>query len=182
MVQLSVGKHFESAVCIRCNTTQPRDQFYTRLGKLGGTRLCLACRQSSQKGLAKRQFKACLGCGVVKPRSDFHPKKTIDYVRNKIRYTIRERCKPCASIAQSRVNRAKSYRLTLTQVDEMMSRPCQICGSKQLGKHGLGIDHSHKTGKVRGTLCGACNKGIGFFKDDPRLLAAAIEYLSLAEG
>jgi hypothetical protein len=40
------------------------------------------------------------------------------------------------------------------------------------------IDHNHQTGNVRGLLCNACNKGLGFFKDDARLIQKALNYLT----
>lgn len=53
---------------------------------------------------------------------------------------------------------------------------CAICATPR-EPLGLVIDHNHKTGKVRGLLCGACNTGIGLLKDSPDVLDAAIEYL-----
>lgn len=52
---------------------------------------------------------------------------------------------------------------------------CAICG--QTPKRGLVVDHDHETGDVRGLLCFSCNSGLGFFRDNIRLLAGAIVYL-----
>jgi len=58
---------------------------------------------------------------------------------------------------------------------------CQICGNSF---HGAGnsptaqcVDHDHYTGKIRGVLCGHCNKMIGLSKDRPAILLAAANYL-----
>lgn len=41
----------------------------------------------------------------------------------------------------------------------------------------LQVDHNHKTGEVRGMLCGPCNRAVGLLKDDPERMAALIHYL-----
>jgi hypothetical protein len=48
-----------------------------------------------------------------------------------------------------------------------------MCGRKRL----LVIDHDHTTKLVRALLCEPCNKGIGFLKDDIKLLRKGITYL-----
>ena len=60
---------------------------------------------------------------------------------------------------------------------------CEICGEleshklKWGGRKALAFDHCHKTNRQRGRLCARCNIGIGFFRDDPRLLLSAMDYL-----
>lgn len=62
---------------------------------------------------------------------------------------------------------------------------CAICGlipepnKKQNAEQGLVADHKHTTPPTpRGLLCGCCNAGIGFLKESPEILKAAIAYLA----
>lgn len=50
---------------------------------------------------------------------------------------------------------------------------CALCKKVKI----LHVDHCHKTGKVRGLLCGGCNSGIGFLQEDKEILKRALEYL-----
>jgi len=56
---------------------------------------------------------------------------------------------------------------------------CAICKDKETDrKRGmLHVDHDHKSGAVRALLCGACNTGLGRFRDDPRILRRAAGYI-----
>lgn len=54
---------------------------------------------------------------------------------------------------------------------------CEICNHKSNGAS-LAIDHCHSTGRIRGMLCGPCNRGIGLLQDSPNLLQAAYDYLT----
>jgi hypothetical protein len=56
---------------------------------------------------------------------------------------------------------------------------CAICKTEEPGgRHSnWHIDHNHNTDVVRGLLCHNCNRGLGFFKDDPYFLDNAINYL-----
>ena len=60
---------------------------------------------------------------------------------------------------------AKLYGLSLSQYEALTNRPCDICG-KAKSPPSMHIDHDHATKKIRGTLCGNCNRGLGQFKDD----------------
>ena len=53
---------------------------------------------------------------------------------------------------------------------------CAICKATK-DYQALGVDHCHKTKKLRGLLCSGCNTGLGQFKDDPTLLRKAADYL-----
>lgn len=64
---------------------------------------------------------------------------------------------------------------------------CKLCG--QQAKPGgvraaskLHADHDHETGKNRDLLCLNCNRGLGFFQDDPVLLRAAADYIERHRG
>jgi len=48
--------------------------------------------------------------------------------------------------------------------------------------HYLCVDHDHRTGKIRGLLCNACNAGIGFFEEDEARFAEAVRYLRRHAG
>jgi hypothetical protein len=76
----------------------------------------------------------------------------------------------------------RKYGMTAADFDAMAARQgglCAICGSPPSeGRKNLALDHDHATGRVRGLLCGPCNRGIGHFRDDPELMHLAIEYLS----
>lgn len=79
----------------------------------------------------------------------------------------------------------RRYGITPEQFDQMLhdqSGLCAICGDKPdpdgRGAYArLHIDHCHATGEVRSLLCGRCNQGLGYFRDDPNRLAAAAQYL-----
>ena len=54
---------------------------------------------------------------------------------------------------------------------------CGICKEPLKKSRNWGVDHCHKTGKVRGVLCFQCNNGLGHFKDSVNLLRSGIDYL-----
>ncbi|AKL88331.1 endonuclease VII [Gordonia phage GMA6] len=77
-----------------------------------------------------------------------------------------------------RKDRLSRYGVTVTWFSQRLKRQrgrCAICRRKM--PYTLCVDHCHETGKVRGLLCISCNRGLGFFADDPKRMQRAIEYL-----
>jgi hypothetical protein len=73
-----------------------------------------------------------------------------------------------------------TYRMRLKDKERMVSyqsNKCLICGDEFETMGDAHIDHCHKSGEIRGALCGKCNRGIGMFGDDVSKLKAAINYL-----
>lgn len=69
----------------------------------------------------------------------------------------------------------RKYRLTFAE-EAALIWECAQCGTLD----DLCVDHCHASDEVRGVLCAAHNKGLGFFHDSIEELRAAIEYLEAA--
>lgn len=58
---------------------------------------------------------------------------------------------------------------------------CAICGADQPRGKNWHTDHNHKTGKVRGILCGWCNTALGKFQESEDIMRKAVKYLERNE-
>lgn len=97
--------------------------------------------------------KTCAACGQTKPVEQFSKDKT-----RKDRYN--SRCKPCDNARRDKDKLKQLYDLTPDQYNEMLAKQggkCYICG-RLPKKIRLAVDHNHYTNKVRGLLCGWCNR------------------------
>jgi hypothetical protein len=89
----------------------------------------------------------------------------------------------CSIECRRLYGRLRKHGLTFRQYSDMLAAQggvCAICRGPWKGwngQNGSHIDHCHKTGRVRGILCGDCNTAIGRFGDDPVLLRRAAAYL-----
>ena len=123
-----------------------------------------------------------LWCGSCKQA---HPDERFGW--DKVRNQPKRTCLDCCSKAQreyvkknrERVNltrRLRKHGISYDQFNSLMESQKGVCGiCAQPGS--LDIDHCHLDGHVRGLLCGPCNRALGFLKDDPAILRAAISYL-----
>jgi DNA repair exonuclease SbcCD ATPase subunit len=74
-----------------------------------------------------------------------------------------------------------NYGITNRDYEEMLENQgfcCDGCGTHQneLDKK-LNVDHDHKTGTIRGLLCGNCNRALGLVKDNVETLVKLKKYL-----
>jgi hypothetical protein len=78
--------------------------------------------------------------------------------------------------ARSNNSKVEAHGLTRDEARALKEgKSCRLCGHT---KH-LVVDHCHVTGIVRDVLCQWCNKGLGFFRDNPKLLREAAFYVEL---
>lgn len=83
-----------------------------------------------------------------------------------------------------------NYGLTPDQYSALLSRQAGVCAacrkpetawSKRANRlKMLSVDHNHKTGKVRGLLCSACNSALGYAREDPERLVGLARYIWMA--
>ena len=118
--------------------------------------------------------KICKACGVAKPVEEYYKhKNSLDGL-----YTT---CKACFIERQRWINIKNLYGLSKEDYENVLQSQhygCKICGQQCSQNVHLAVDHCHKTGQVRGLLCGKCNKGIGFFDDDVNRMRSAMQYLT----
>jgi hypothetical protein len=84
---------------------------------------------------------------------------------------------------QRHTARKRRYGITQEQYEGMLEKQnhrCAICETDTVGRNhtAFHVDHNHDTGKVRGLLCDKCNRGLGYFNDNPDFLKKASEYLN----
>jgi hypothetical protein len=74
----------------------------------------------------------------------------------------------------------RKYGINLQNYNELMkvqNECCKIC-KINLSSALPVVDHNHVTKEVRGILCHKCNVVLGLTKEDPKILAALIQYIS----
>jgi hypothetical protein len=137
---------------------------------LSTTRHCCRCKNRmplenfSRSGGAGRLNSRCRPCHAEYTKS--HYLANTDYYKEK---AIRNR--PARHIA---------YGLTDAAFQRLLDNHSGCCGICGQDVDPLVIDHDHSNGRVRGLLCGNCNRGLGFFKDTPDYLRSAAAYLEVS--
>lgn len=143
--------------CQKCNCVKPFDAFYLRADKSTYRSYCKGCHRLYGASPTRRAAQ----------RNAAYHKRPKNVAHNRFRMT--------------------GFTQQLWDAAWLMQRGlCGICGCDLLTYHNPHVskgpkmcaDHDHLSRTPRGILCSGCNKALGFFKDDPARLAAAIKYLA----
>ncbi|WP_371648151.1 endonuclease VII domain-containing protein [Streptomyces mirabilis] len=169
--------------CVRCGEVKPRACFALKRSNLDGLQhRCGDCAAVSdrkrQAAMGRRVLspeevpeghKHCLGCGEIKPHSEWHRNRSASD-------GLSARCKACRAVEGREGHLKRHYGMTEAERDEMVASQmglCVIC----LKAPAVHVDHCHETGRVRGVLCFNCNSAIGKLGDDPDAVRRAAAYL-----
>lgn len=182
----------ETKTCSVCRNRKSVIEFYKNKSYADGySKMCKSCnleydrqRIANHTGPATRGNKICTQCKQEKPVSEYNK-------RLRSKDGLRNNCKDCDHKSEHRYRKQNPSQAALAAIrqkyglqehayKEMLEKhnyQCDICESKTR----LCIDHCHKTGKIRGILCGKCNSGIGLLNDNIADLEKAIRYLKKYE-
>lgn len=163
--------------CRRCKTTKPLSEFYAapRM-KDGRHSWCKAClnaasieRYKSRRDIDRqvrnansKQWRAVNGDRKRAYQQKWHEENRESQLQEMWRRRLHRKYG---------MSPAEYQALSVQQ-----NGRCAVCAEKPK-ERGLVVDHCHDAGGVRGLLCDACNKGLGFFRDSEQRLLAAVTYL-----
>lgn len=130
--------------------------------------------------------KECRCCKQTKQSEEFQDLGGNEYVaavhgprKPKVENYKRKICNSCRANQKRDAGLRARYGISLDQYNELLKAQngvCAICESTCPTGRNLAVDHSHKTGKVRGLLCVRCNQGLGHFMDKETLIARMLDY------
>lgn len=127
-------------------------------------------------------MKVCRVCKLTKPLQDFRL-----YGGN--RKGHRTACRKCELEIRRqydypyRKDKAKYYKikdrygLSKEEYDTLIKENLSCMSCKEEFTSTPHLDHDQKTGRIRGLLCGNCNKALGLLKDNPVKIVRLLSYL-----
>lgn len=161
--------HSFTLTCTKCGDDKKSSEFSPssrhRNGRFPWCKSCKSAYQSDWVSAVPKEERQAQQA-AWRAQRDADKEAREKYLRKSVGYALRSR-----------------YGVTDHQVAELAAFQkgvCSICGAPPdttRKRGGLHVDHDHTTGSVRGLLCEPCNLGLGFFKDSPERLTAAIRYL-----
>lgn len=172
-------------VCSKCQEEKDIEFFEFRSDTKKYRNQCKKCNKNYTITLQeKKKIIDSLLENNLKEYSKCFSIKNINLFNNdKTTYTGKtSNCKSCISKKYTKEENRKfayktRYGIELEEYNQRYSNQegkCKICDTSL---DQLVVDHCHLNGHVRGLLCGHCNTGLGFFKDNINNLLQAIKYL-----
>jgi hypothetical protein len=136
-------------ICTTCHKERPLALFRSRGGK--------------QKHLLKSRCNTCL-YQEHKQWVENNADRVKEY-REKDSWTLVKRCARRGITPEQ-----------LVSTFESQQGKCPICLDAIVITDSA-IDHNHATDEFRGVLCKQCNRALGMFRDNPKIIARALTYL-----
>lgn len=130
--------------------------------------------------MAAQATKWCAKCGDA-PRQSHVAYRRLCWNAYQSEYRKRRyRTEPDYRRKIKRKIRERLYGISEERYTELWAQQggvCAICLLEPEDGKGLGVDHDHETGGIRGLLCGNCNGAIGMLKERPSLILRAADYV-----
>ncbi len=169
--------------CGKCKVIKPLDEFYVaKKGPQGRSSYCKPCQKQAIKNWGDRNPERRYE--ITKRWQTKNRPRLQELCRN---YYHKNKGKYRAYESKNRVRvsvnvRCKKFGITAEQYWMMFAEQegkCAICRkSPKKCWWSLNLDHCHETGKIRGLLCGPCNKALGSFGDTVAGVKRAVDYLN----
>jgi hypothetical protein len=136
------------------------------------------------------ETKICKKCKVEKPLSEYSHKRPKNRPPG-----LQPRCKTCSSEDTKLWNLKnketskdrylkRTYGISESEYNSRLinqNNRCPLCNKEfsfnTFGPDSPVVDHCHTHGHVRGIICNECNRGLGYFRDNPEALRKAAKYL-----
>ncbi|MGH2756000.1 MAG: endonuclease VII domain-containing protein [Actinomycetota bacterium] len=161
----------DEKICVKCGVQKPLTEFYKQAGLRDGHRNdCKACIAKRVRENYRRNPEPFIR-RTQRWRAR-HPKRYQELLERN-RTVNRERRREQARVSHLR----RAYGLSIEVYGFLCVAQANRCAVCRTEVEKLHVDHEHGTGRVRGLLCGKCNKAIGLLNDDPELLRVASRYL-----
>lgn len=192
-------------LCRECGVRKPHEFFgnkgYTTTGNIKRDSVCKDCRS-----IVNRRFKTLYGAEGQKQCSKCKQYLEWDCFRRRKqdgKLYLHSSCKKCNKISWDKwvENNKEHYQkikkqgqnllhhehkkyerrgITKEQYEtifEIQEGKCAICGNPSKDNQALAMDHNHETNEFRGLLCKECNRALGLFGDNIKVLQNAVTYL-----
>lgn len=176
-------KDKRSLVCAVCRSKEPAEK-KCRGCQHTFTIETFSLRPDGKGGHKRRsRCKSCESDGAKQRHINFPEKRQAI----KAASLARQKTDPVRSAKAQKAQWRRQWRKLGLNPDEVFAYiekhgwVCAIC-KQGVGYRTRAVDHDHGTGKFRGILCSPCNLALGLFKDNPKLLDAAIKYLQVVEN